>query len=236
MNRIPVYIVILITLICVLNKSALSQNMSKIPTFGIKAGIALSTLSGDEAIDQFAKRLGGQIGLTGAYYFKPRFSVRAEVNYELKGAKFSNHELKMNLHYVTVPLYLKYNFSSDPEIYIYGGGYGSYLLAAKTKGNYEIFIGDDLIDQSINEDIYANLNKFDVGALVGLGAQGRFNRWLDIFIDLRYTQGFINLDNQSAELRYNFNHTEFWPEKSVNKPKNKSYMLTTGFIFYFDPR
>ena len=213
-----------------------SQNMSTIPTFGIKGGVLLSTVNGDNAIDQFAKKLGTQIGLTGAYYFHPRLSIRAELNYELKGGKFTNHEMNMNLHYATIPLYLKFNFTQDPEFYIYGGGYGSYLITANTKGTYEVIIGEDFITENINENITANLNHFDVGIIAGAGVQGRFNRWTDIFLDIRYSQGFINLNNNTADLRYNFNHVLFWPEQDLGTPRNKSLMFTTGFIIFMDPR
>ena len=147
------YIVVFWILSLILTNKVYTQNYSEIPTLGIKGGVLLSTITGDEAIDQFAKKLGGQIGLTGAYYFIPRLSVRAELNYELKGGKFSNHEMKMHLHYVSLPLYLKFNFTSDPELYVYGGAYGSYLLSAKTKGTYEIIISEDYINQAIVEDI-----------------------------------------------------------------------------------
>jgi len=209
-----------------------AQNMSTTPTVGIKGGIILSTINGDDAIDQYAKKFGLQFGVTGAVYVHPMLSIRGELNYESKGGKFANHDMQMNLNYVSLPLYLKFNFTRDPEIYIYGGAYGSYLLTAKTTGTYEKFE----ISESINEDIIDNLNHFDVGIVAGLGVQGRFNRWMDIFLDLRYTRGFINLDNNTAEYRYNFNYTNFWPEQELGKPKNKALMITTGFIYYFDPR
>lgn len=213
-----------------------AQNMSTTPTVGIKGGLLMSTVTGDDAMDQYSKKMGLQFGITAAIYFHPMYSLRAELNYESKGAKFDMQEMNMNLNYVSLPLYLKFNFTRDPEIYVYAGGYVSYLISANTKGTYEIFLGDDRISESINEDITQNLNQFDFGVVGGLGVQGRFNRWLDIFLDLRYTQGFMNLDNKSAELRYNFNYEEFWPEQEYTEPKNKTFMLTTGFIYYFDPR
>ena len=209
-----------------------SQNMSKTPTFGLKAGVLLSTVTGDEAIDQHAKNMGPQIGITGAYYFYSALSVRAELNYEAKGGKFSNHEMDMNLNYISVPLYLKFSFTRDPEFYVYGGAYGAYLLSAKTKGTYEKYD----VSEPINEDIIDNLTRFDIGIVGGVGVQGRFNRWTDIFLDLRYTYGLVNLDNNNAEFRYNFNYVEFWPEQDLGIPKNKALMLTTGFIIYLDPR
>jgi len=209
-----------------------AQNMSTTPTVGIKGGIILSTIDGDDAIDRYAKKFGLLLGVTGAVYVHPMLSIRGELNYESKGGKFANHDMQMNLNYVSLPLYLKFNFTNDPEIYIYGGAYGSYLLTAKTTGTYEKFE----VSESINEDIIDYLNHFDVGIVAGIGVQGRFNRWMDIFLDARYTRGLINLDNNTAEYRYNFNYTNFWPEQDLGKPKNKALMITTGFIYYFDPR
>jgi len=218
------------------NPQVFAYNVRKSPTVGIKGGVSLSTITGDDAIDEFAKRISPQLGVTGALYFHPMLSARAELLYEAKGGKFVNHDMSMNLNYVSLPLYLKFNFTKDPEIYIYGGGYASYLLSAKTTGTYEIIIGNDNINESVNEDISSNLNKFDAGVIGGLGIQGRFNRHFDIFLDFRYTQGFINLDNGTAEYRYNFNLEPFWPEQEVDKPKNKAFMLTTGIVVYLIPR
>jgi hypothetical protein len=224
-----------ITLICV-PFLLHAQNMSTIPTVGIRGGLIMSTITGDDAIDQFAKKMGLQFGLTGAYYFHPMASVRAELNYEAKGGKFNMQEMDMNLNYISLPIYIKFNFTRDPEIYIYAGAYASYLLSANTKGTYELSLGTDYTSEEIDEDILANLNQFDAGVIGGLGVQGRFNRWMDIFLDLRYTQGFFNIDNGTADKRYNFNHDYFWPEQELEKPKNKAFMFTTGFIYYFDPR
>lgn len=213
-----------------------AYNVRKSPTVGLRGGAMLTTITGDAAIDEFAKKISPQIGVTGALYFHPMLSIRAELLFEPKGGKFVNHDMNMNLNYVSLPLYLKFNFTKDPEIYIYGGGYASYLITAKTKGTYEIIIGEDRIINSIDEDISPNLNRFDVGVLGGLGIQGRFNRSIDLFLDFRYTQGLINLDNGTAEYRYNFNLEPFWPQQELDKPKNKGFMLTTGVIVYLVPR
>lgn len=220
------------------NPQVFAYNVKKSPTLGIKGGAMLSTITGDEAIDQFAKKLSPEIGLTGAIYMHPQFSARAELNYESKGGKFSNHDMKMNLQYVSLPIYFKFNFTRDPEIYIYGGGYASYLIAANTKGTFEKLLEPDPVSKTINEDILPYLNQFDAGYVVGAGVQGRYNRSFDLFLDFRYSKGLVNLDNGSATNRYNFNDEElyFWPEQAVDKPKNKAIMLTTGIIIYLVPR
>ncbi len=80
------------------NPQVFAYNVRKSPTIGLKGGVLLSTVTGDEAIDQFAKKIGAQIGVTGAIYMHPMLSIRGELNYESKGGKFANQEMKMNLH------------------------------------------------------------------------------------------------------------------------------------------
>lgn len=214
-----------------------AYNVKKIPTVGLKGGVLLSSIKGDEVISLYAKNISPQIGIAGAFYFNPQFSVRGELNYEMKGGLFENHDLKTSLHYASLPIYLKFNFTKDPEIYIYGGGYASYLLAAKTKGTYEEIIENDVDIRFIDEDILSYLNKIDAGIVLGVGVQGRFNNRTDIFLDFRYTKGFVNLDNGTAEYRYNFNDEQFWRDgQEVDNPTNTSIMLTTGFIYYLDSR
>jgi len=218
-------------------QSLWSQNKSQSPTYGLKGGFLLSTVHGDDAIDQYAKKINPQIGFTAALYPHINWSARIELNYELKGGKFDMHEMQMNLHYVSLPLYAKFTFNEDPKIYFYAGGYGAFLIKGNTKGTYEKIIQEDYTVHSVNEDITSNLNRIDAGILAGVGVQGRFNRHLDIFIDLRYTQGFINLNNNSADLRYNFNLEEFFPyEQELDNPTNKAFMLTTGFVYFLTPR
>jgi len=223
---------ILLLFIALLTKA---QNPHKSPTIGIKGGVHLSSLTGDKLMDTNAKLITPQIGISGAWFFTRRLSVNTEINYEKKGGKFNSYELETNLNYVTVPLFGKYAFSKDPQIYIYGGGYASYLLSATTKGKFEIFE----ISKDINENIKPNLSAFDFGIVAGVGAQGRFNRRADIFIDLRYCQGLFNVDNNSAEYRYNINDAEldnYYYNVKKGDIYNRSFMLTTGMYFYFIKR
>lgn len=212
-----------------------SQNPHNSPTYGIKGGLLLSTIDGDNVIDPYAKIIMPQVGITGALFFSPKISVNSELNFEIKGGNFDGYELKTSLNYISIPLFVKFAFSKDPEIYVYGGGYGSYLLSAKTTGTYEKFE----VNEKINENIKPNLSAFDAGFIAGVGVQGRFNRKADIFIDFRYCQGLINIDNGTVDNRYNLsngdtrlNVNELPPEKALNK----SFMLTTGMYFYIIKR
>jgi hypothetical protein len=231
---VRVYLSILLLLIVLIGEA---QNPHKSPTFGLKGGVHLSSLHGDDAaMDVHAKLISPQVGLTGAYFFTKRLSVNIEANYEKKGGNFKSYELETNLNYATVPLFVKYAFFKDPQIYIYAGGYASYLLSANTKGQFEIFE----VSKEINENIKPNLSAYDFGYLLGFGVQGRYNRRIDIFLDLRYCQGLNNIDNKTADHRYNFNDPDlnnyFYEVDKPGDVYNRSLMLTTGLYFYLIKR
>ena len=219
-----------------LSKKVKEPKKIQLPTYGFKTGILFSNITGDEAISRFSKKLGAQVGMFGALYFTHKFSIVGELVYEGKGAKFDNHKMKITLHYASLPIYFKYNFTKDPQIYTYAGVYGAYLLAAKTTGTYELSIEDNHIIEDIDENIRPNLTSYDAGTVLGIGVQGQFSFRLDIFADIRYTQGLISLDKETAEHRYNFNYTRFWPEQKTDYPINRSFTFSAGIIIHLQPR
>lgn len=230
MRVVSYFIILFLTIILFFSNNIMSQNPHKSPTYGIKGGVLLSSIPGDDAIDPFSKLITPQIGFTGALFFTRKISVNAELNYEMKGGKFDSYELKTNLNYISIPIFAKFAFSKDPEIYVYAGGYGAYLLSAKTEGDYKRFE----INKSINEDITSNVSAFDAGIIAGIGVQGRFSRKADIFLDFRYCQGLINIDNGTVDNRYNLKDSEImlYPISPPDNALNRSFMLTTGMYFY----
>ncbi len=208
-----------------------AQNVYKSPTFGIDGGLLFSTIKGDEMIDTQDKRFMPALNVYGNYYFHERFSVQLQLGFLSKGGRFKGHELVASLDYINLPVFGKVTFSSDPELYLALGPYVSYLLQAKTKGEFN----DLSTSENVDEDILPNLNKIDYGAAAFAGVQGRFNSHLDIYLQLSFQYGFAPLDNYEGEYRYNLEKvTRFTYE--VEDPTIRSWMLSTGFIYYLYPR
>ncbi|MEA3316509.1 MAG: porin family protein [Bacteroidota bacterium] len=224
-------IVFIIILFILLNNKVLAQKYSLAPSVGIKGGLALSSITGDDIFDEFDKKKAANFELFGNYYFSEYLSLQSGFTYDSKGAAFSSYDIKTNLHYISLPLYLKFQFFEDPKFYIYGGGYGSYLFIANTKGKYADL--DNIFD--INEDIKQNTSAFDYGVSVGGGVQSRYSAHLDLFLDIRISYGLKAINKGNNELRYNISRTMRY-EYEMNNPKNKSLYFTTGIIYYFVPR
>ncbi len=224
------YLVILVLLV-LLSESTNAQNYSLSPTIGIRGGISSASIKGDGIFDKHDKKKAPNFEIFGNYYFSERLSLQSGISYDLKGAEFSSYELKTNLHYVVMPVYLKFQFFQDPEFYIYGGGYGGYLIMANTKGIYE-----DLDNTyNVNENIKSNVADIDYGISLGGGVQGRYNSQIDLFLDIRYSMGLRPINNCSDEIRYNFSEKIRY-EYEINNPTNKLLYISTGIIFYFIPR
>ncbi|MEN4760543.1 porin family protein [Chryseobacterium sp. C39-AII1] len=119
-------------------------------TFGLKAGLNVSSISHDEM-----KAKAGFYG--GAFVNIPvakDFSVQPEVLYNGAGAKFDDSsDDKINLSYISVPVMFQYN--ALPNLYLEAGPQFSFLIDSKYKGN----------SVSVDSDDFKG---FDFG--IGLGA------------------------------------------------------------------
>lgn len=153
---------------------------------GAKAGLNLSSLSGEDA-DGLESKIGLHFGGTANFGLSDMLSVQPELLFSMKGARFEeDNDFRYNFTYLDVPVLLKVNagnlfFEAGPQI--------GFLLSAKSKGD------DD------SNDIKDDLKTIDVGYAAGLGYQldGGFN------LGLRYNGGLSKVsegsDDDLAEIR-----------------------------------
>ena len=147
---------------------------------GIKGGINLATLSGDDA-EGFSSKVGPLAGVALNLGINDMFSVQPEVLYSVKGTQSDeDSKAKLNLNYIDVPVLLKVNagglfFELGPQLGI--------LASAKSK--YE--------DES--DDVKDTFKTVDLGYAAGLGYQldGGFN------LGLRYNGGITNIFDLDVE-------------------------------------
>lgn len=59
----------------------------------------------------FIPKLGANASVFGVYQVGPEVYLRAEPGYILKGANFNDDNSKLSLHYLNLPILLKYQFS-----------------------------------------------------------------------------------------------------------------------------
>ncbi|MEO6405038.1 MAG: porin family protein [Ferruginibacter sp.] len=145
--------------------------------FGIKAGVNISTLRGDDVSD--AKSLIGVYG--GGLVNIPistMFSVQPEVLYSGEGAKDGSD--KLMLSYVNIPVLLKY--SNPSGFFAELGPQIGILISAKAKSG------------GTSDDIKEFLKSSNFSLAGGLG----YNFTPSIGAGIRYTLGLANIGKDSG--------------------------------------
>jgi opacity protein-like surface antigen len=147
--------------------------------FGIKAGVNISSLTGDDASD--VKSLVGPYG--GAFVNIPvstMFSVQPELLYSMEGAKESGTDTKIILGYINIPVMLKYTNPSGFTAEL--GPQVGILSSAKAKADGE------------TEDVKEFLKSTNFSLGIGAG----FNFTPNIGVGLRYNLGLSNINDESG--------------------------------------
>jgi hypothetical protein len=182
-------------------------------TFGIKAGINLSSLYVNDVKDQNVKG-----GLVGGFYAKlpiaPGLSLQPELLYLSKGAKVTYDNLLMgqgeyqfNLNYIELPLTLIVNVTKNFNIN--AGGYAAYLTSASIKNVKD---GNMVGVTNLTAD---NFNRLDYGLVGGVG---------------------IDVDNLGFGLRYNYGLKEVGQSGNLSgdltkNSKNSTLSITFSISF-----
>jgi hypothetical protein len=164
--------VLLSSLALVLPGITLAQNAGT--TWGLKAGVALTTLSGPDARAlQFDSRFGVQGGVFVNFSLTPLVSFQPELLYTLKGTGYVNSPDWYHLQYLDLPLPVQVNYK---DFYVEAGPQLGYLLAAQRR------YGPSILDAKFQ------FKPVDVGFVAGLGYQVKHS----FGVGWRYNGGVLN--------------------------------------------
>jgi hypothetical protein len=148
---------------------------------GVKVGMSMSTITGDNTTDAASK-----IGLAGGGFVNigiGTLSIQPELLYVQKGAQDKNNsKFKYMLDYIEIPVLLKASFgttSTKPSIFV-GPAIGILMTSKFTDGTTDVD----------NKD---NTNSMDLGLVVGAGVDIS-----KITVDLRYELGLSNINKAPA--------------------------------------
>ncbi len=184
------------------------------PSFGLKAGVNYSNLSGDLKEDRYENKVGFVGGVTANFPLMSDgfLSVQPELLFSQKGYKYNDTEFKIgadnfkytgkvNYNYLDLPIMLKVKagglfFEAGPQV--------SYLLGIKN--NTKASKNGDTFDQGskkINKD---DLAEIEIGYAAGVGFQAANG----VSLGLRYNGSISDLakDNGNDELA-NARHSTF---------------------------
>jgi len=173
--------------------------------FGIKAGVNLSTISGDDA-ESFSSRTAFHVGFVSEFVISESFSFQPELVYSAQGSDWSedfvseSFEGTYKVDYLNVPLMAKFYVAEGFSLE--AGPQVGLLLSAKAEGD---FADDDLKDY---------LKGIDYGVNFGLGykLEGGLN------FDARYNLGLSDANDD----------TEFLGDSTY---KNGVIQFSVGYFF-----
>lgn len=169
----------LLLFVCAISLAAVSQAQVR---FGLKAGVNLASLSGDN--DGLKMKIGFNAGAVAKISVTEAFSVQPELLFSAQGAKAEEGDGKLNLGYINLPIMAQYN--TGGFILETGPQFG-FMMSAKMKA------GDE------TEDIKDQLKGLDLGWGIGVGYQTASG----FGVNARYNLGLSNvIDEGSDEFKW----------------------------------
>lgn len=173
--------------------------------FGAKAGLNLSTFTGD-AFTGFDTRASFHIGALVELPLSEKFSIQPELLYSEKGSDLDDFflfQFKANLNYIEIPVMAKYYVIEGLSIEL--GPVASILV--KAEGS----------DKGVVKDVSDLYKTFDFG--IGVGASYRLP--MDVFFSLRFVKGFLDANERDSLDDYN----------SDFKVQNAVFQISAGYMF-----
>ncbi len=164
-------------------------------TLGVKAGLNLSSLNGNDDSTDLAA--GFNVGTFINIPLSSKFSVQPEVLYNglfnasTKTSQVNNDikidKMEQNLHYLSLPVFVQYNII--PRFFVEAGAQLSLLLHANYKYTMELINNTNYYYQSESMNNTKDLRSIDFG--IGAGAGYYFTPSLGI--TARYIAGIGNI-------------------------------------------
>jgi hypothetical protein len=153
--------------------------------------------------------------VAGVYFeFKLGFvSVQPEILYTRMGGKFADEvedfRVEYRFDYVQVPVLLKFNILPAGPVrpFLYGGGYGAYLVKAQG------FMASG--EESDTADLTEDFQRYDYGGVVGGGLAFKLPG-ISLSVEGRYNLGLANIIKEPIE---------------GESAKNRSLMVLVGVGF-----
>ena len=197
-------------------------------SFGVKAGLNLSSFGGDKEYKDMDSKLGFNAGLTLDYNIMGDLYLLSGLELTTKGAKesykdeYEDYTVTINPMYLQIPIHVGYKFelSEGMKFVVNAGPYFAYGLGGKIKTKEDGITGsiDIFKDQDIDGFNIKGMKRFDLGIGVGLGLE---------FGALKFGLGYdLGLLNPTPS----YSDYEDYEESNEKFTLNNLY-LTVGFKF-----
>jgi hypothetical protein len=186
------------------------------PVYGVRAGLNMASLTGEDNMDDYGSKIGLHIGAMMQYPVAPSIIFQPELLYTMKGATaefdygiYGKDELTWSHNYLEIPMLIKYNVEMPTvKIQPYIGPSVGILVSAKGKAETS---GDES-KSSTTTDIKEYMNTLELGLNLGVDAIVMQN----IMVGLRFDMGLSKIAKED--------------EGYQSKLKNNVIMLNFGYL------
>jgi hypothetical protein len=147
---------------------------------GVKGGVNLGDVSGDDAPDDTNMRTGFIGGAFAQADFTEEIGARLEALYVMKGAETDSAgvESKLKLDYIEIPVLFVVNFEAGEKA-------GFNIFAGPT---FAFKVGAEVEEGGVTVDLDDEIKGFEFGAAFGAGFAYQLNS-ASIILDARYSLG-----------------------------------------------
>eukprot|EP00388_Colpodella_angusta_P001231 GDKJ01003999.1.p1 GENE.GDKJ01003999.1~~GDKJ01003999.1.p1 ORF type:complete len:217 (+),score=-5.27 GDKJ01003999.1:266-916(+) len=194
-------IFITLCLVAFLSYSTFAQKVR----VGFNGGLTYSGFRGNPQIKSFDAGFDFLAGITFEYQLKDKLSLVTGINYDRKSASqklyteiIENPEdpgfagkvkICFRNQFITVPVYVKYDFGTNNSFYLNGGAFISYILKSELSNDYD----DTKLDQT------DALKSIDYGLVFGLGKTFKLKNNNEITLEIRENLGLANIAKNSND-------------------------------------
>lgn len=148
-----------------------------------------------------SNKIGGGIGVYKVWRNGKHLSIINGLEYnfssQLKNRVYENsnyafyNDLNLQMHFLSIPVSVRYSFGKATKLFVEGGIFADINLGSRRRGDFHTEDADGApLILSVNEE--ANLNTFDYGPTIGLGALVPV-RGLNLLLKLDYKHGVSDL-------------------------------------------
>jgi opacity protein-like surface antigen len=187
-------------------------------SIGIRGGINISNYWGTYLNSNFETKTAPVFGVAAQFQQNEWLSFQAELNWDVRGANYNRiiedgviykieyKDITQDANYLTLPVLAKFDLGEKQRVFGYGGLYAGLLVSANITGNEVItnkYPPYDVTTTPIDRDYKDEIKNFDMGAVLGMGADFRIGELIVIFIDGRYNWGWLNTARQGQGRIFN---------------------------------
>ena len=189
-----------------------AQKHPQLRYLGVDAGFNMAGIRSASQYDRHKKNFGANVNFSANYSFSDSKSVGASLSLEQKGATDPVYDLKTNMNYASLPVYLKLVTGKEPRFFFTGGLYAGWLINAKIRG--EQLQDGKLV--GVNENVSGDFRSFDYGLVASTGMMVRLYDDFDFIFSIRGSSGLLRITDHPPGPR----------------PQNYSINVSIGYIYY----